>query len=192
MARTLRTFIAVPIVASAGLQEVHAALAGLSPAVRTTRLAQAHITLRFLGDIDADDVPAVTEALRAAADSTSASAPSQARLHRLGAFPNARRPRVVWVGLDSAGLLEVLAEKLEAALLAAGLPPRDKPFRPHLTLARINARPPQALRDLLAAHAETNFGPTPLDRAILYRSDLSRDGATHTPLAEATIGPSAR
>jgi 2'-5' RNA ligase len=98
-----------------------------------------HLTLRFLGDTPLDRLPAIRQAMDAAAMN---SQPFEVRLDGLGCFPNHSRPRVIWVGLaaagggDSAPLL-ALKTALDEALTPLGWPPEDKPFRAHLTLGRV-------------------------------------------------------
>ncbi len=136
---TIRAFIAIdlPPAVKAALGDLATTLAGGLPrgAVRWVRPEQMHLTLRFLGDTPADRLPAIYAAMDGVA---AGRAPFALRLTELGCFPNARRPRVVWVGLGGdAAALAALAAALNAALSGLGLPPEDKPFRAHLTLGRV-------------------------------------------------------
>jgi 2'-5' RNA ligase len=94
-----------------------------------------HYTLRFLGELEEGRVEA---ACRAAAQAVIGLAPFEAVLGAPGAFPDFRRPRVLWVGLDSGREpLELLARSLDEALRREGFGPPDKPFRAHLTVGRV-------------------------------------------------------
>lgn len=100
-----------------------------------------HVTLRFFGSVDT----VTYDRLLGAIDQSDLGAPIDIRLRGLGTFPNPERATVLWLGVEGEGL-DALAGQLEAAAQAAGLDPEERPFRPHLTLARI--RPPQSLRHL--------------------------------------------
>ncbi len=107
-----------------------------------------HVTLRFVGD--AGDV--ATDRLLAALDEEIDLDPLDVSIVGMGAFPRARRATVLWAGIHAAGL-EELAAQVEEACQAAGFPPEDRPFHPHLSLSRI--RPPADVTALLA----TPLGP---------------------------------
>jgi 2'-5' RNA ligase len=148
-----------------------------------------HITLRFLGGVPEDRMPAVMEAAEAVA---SQSAPFTLSLSGIGAFPGTRRPRVIWVGLhqDSGydALLTLFAD-LEECLTARGFPPEERAFSPHITLARTRDTISEAERRELGARLTdvavkaTVNGITPVDRLTVMRSDLARSGPAYTPLA---------
>jgi 2'-5' RNA ligase len=188
---TIRAFIAIDLPAEAkdALREVSAALGGLVPrgavgtaAVRWVRPEQMHLTLRFLGDTPDERLPAILAALDGVAGRH---APFALRLSGVGCFPNARRPRVVWVGLagEEAALL-ALKTDLDAALTPLGWPPEDKPFRAHLTLGRV--------KDEHAAANATwaaDVPPLPVPAAALHliQSDLRPDGPVYTILHTAQL-----
>jgi 2'-5' RNA ligase len=176
---TLRAFIAIdlPPDVKAALDRVAATLGGRVPrgAVRWVRPEQMHLTLRFLGDTPSDRLPGLTAALDTLA---AGHAPFTLRLTGVGCFPNARRPRVVWVGLgrEEQRLLALVAG-LEAALRPLGWPPEDKPFRAHLTLGRV--------KDERAAQGvdwATDVPPldVPVAAVHLIESQLRPDGPVYT------------
>lgn len=136
---TIRAFIAVhlPDAVKDALGEVAQALAGRVPhgAVRWVRPQQMHLTLCFLGDTAVDKLPAIMEAMDLAAGKH---APFAMRLEDVGCFPNARRPRVIWVGLaGDIAQLAALKSDLDERLTPFGWPSENKPFRAHLTLGRV-------------------------------------------------------
>lgn len=187
-----RLFVAIDLgeEARAALVAAQAACRKLALPVRWVDPAGAHLTLKFLGDTDADRVDALAAALRTV---VAAQEPFALRTGGLGAFPNARRPRVLWLGL--AGDLERLARlhrALEAALAGLGFPPEERPFRPHLTLGRFRegARPDR-VDDLAAVIAASSRWPAAsllVDAVRLMRSELGPGGARYTSLAVAPLG----
>jgi 2'-5' RNA ligase len=154
--------------------------------VRWARPETFHLTLRFLGDVPRADLPRLAAEVAAAVADV---APFELRLAALEAFPSPRRPRVVAARVEPEAPLAELARRVEAAVLRAGLPAEERPFRPHLTLGRVRDR---ALPDLAAA------GPLPPEpfrvaEVVLFRSELGSDGAVHTPRERLALeGPDPR
>lgn len=144
--------------------------------LRLTAVESLHVTLVFLGSRDEQLVGGVVAATRAAADGL----PAPMLVPRaLVALPP-RHPRVLALDLDDRdGRVQALQAAVESALAADGLHvPEKRPFRPHLTLARVrrggrapSGRFPDPLRESLAA-----------SEVVVYRSDLRPDGARYTPL----------
>jgi RNA 2',3'-cyclic 3'-phosphodiesterase len=136
-----------------------------------------HLTLKFLGDTRADTYARLRAAL-GAADLGPAFALA---FTSLGSFPAPARARVLWLGTGAgAGELAALAARVEAAAVSAGFAPEDRPFAAHLTLSRI--RPDADVRSLLAAVPPFDTRMT-VDRVVLFRSHLGRDGARYEALA---------
>lgn len=141
---------------------------------------QLHLTIRFLGEQDAAIVDALAgEVSRALRDR----APLTMRVRGLGTFGR----RVVWGALEPIEDVVALAADVEAAVQRAGLPAADRPFAPHVTLARLKRR------EGLAPYLRANAGAeTPLERwdaVTLYRSELGARGATHTALHRFELRP---
>jgi 2'-5' RNA ligase len=183
---TYRLFIAAALTS-----EVKAQLAGIQaqlgrerPPVKWVAPASLHLTLKFLGETDTDQVPSIAAAMRAA---LAAHRPVALCLAGVGAFPNVRRPSVLWAGIG--GALAALARihaDLDAALAELAIPRETKPFRAHLTLGRVRreARPEQQERLGRALVALPEIEPVAwvLDRVGLFRSDLRNDGPVYTEL----------
>jgi 2'-5' RNA ligase len=150
--------------------------------------ANLHVTLKFLGQIDPGRVPALTEALRAAA---APHAPFTLAVTGLGAFPTPGRPRVIWAGLaDAAGALRRLAGAVDAAAAALGVPAETRPFAAHVTLGRVReARRQPRLAEAL--ERPESFGALAVTRVCLMRSELSPRGARYTELAALPLGSGA-
>ncbi|MHB9025682.1 MAG: RNA 2',3'-cyclic phosphodiesterase [Armatimonadota bacterium] len=147
-----------------------------------------HLTLKFLGEVPEERIPAVAEVLHAVARRH---APFALTLAGAGGFPNLRRPRVLWVGVtDGAVELGELARELAEGLAALGFPREQRPFSPHLTLGRVKAPAGlDALRRRVEAHADDLFGTTRVAGIALFRSELSPQGARYTVLRTASFTP---
>lgn len=141
-----------------------------------------HLTLKFLGELPATQLPSLTAELQALARSTQ---PIPFSLGELGAFPNLARPRVLWVGLQAPPALAQLAAALEQRLLAHGFAAEPRPFTPHLTLARLR---PWASGAQVAsvAPALPAFSLPPrqstLSELTLFESQLKATGAVYNAL----------
>jgi len=103
----------------------------------------------------------------------------------LGWFPNARAPKIFWVGVKADGGLADLARHTDEAIARLGIPPEKRPFSPHLTLARIREQLPLArLRAAVAALPSEDFGEFAASRFHLFLSQPSPSGSVYTKLAE--------
>jgi 2'-5' RNA ligase len=166
--RAGRLFLGVPVsdaVRGALREHLGRAFPGGVPG-RAVVPANWHLTLRFLGDTDAEQHRRLAAALRAADRGPR----FEVELGGFGAFPRPRRAAVLWVGVDEgADGLRRLAALCEEAARAAGFAPERKPFSPHLTLARL--QPPRDVEDAVAA-APPFGGRMDVDAAVLFRSHL--------------------
>lgn len=167
-----------------------AAIEGLRPAARGVAWVapdNLHLTLKFLGGVDADRLGDVLAALAPAAAGV---APFDAVVRGLGAFPTAPRPRVIWAAVvEGAEALAALAARVDGALAALGFPRATRPFAPHVTLGRVRVpRREPALAAALAAGAARDFGRVRLARVSLMRSELSPRGSRYTELGSAPLG----
>lgn len=136
-----------------------------------------HLTLRFLGDVGEDFLPALRDLGAAVAAGI---APFDLPLERLGAFPHPGRARVVWAGptADSAPFA-ILAQRIEEDVQALGFPPERKLALPHVTLARL--RIPQDLAALVEGTALPALRAR-VSRITLMRSELRPHGPLYTPV----------
>jgi 2'-5' RNA ligase len=186
----IRAFIAVEIDDSVKEQLVamQIKLRQAGAEVAWVRPEAMHLTLKFLGDIPEDGVPALGAAL---GEIAARHAPFRITAIGLSAFPRVDRPRVVWAGItDGARELTALAEEIEAALEALGYPRSDKPFQPHLTLGRVKGGEHlDRLARAVAAAPDTPFGESDARAVRLMRSELLHDGPRYTVLAEARLVP---
>lgn len=151
-------------------------------AVRWVRPVQLHLTLRFLGDTAVAQLPALQEELAQLATRHGA---FSLRLNGVGAFPNRKKPRVIWVGLDGdLAVLWKMQAELEDRVVQLGWSREKRPFSPHVTLGRVkDAKQMQAL-DWQVDLAEISFGVTAVQ---LVQSELRPSGAIYTVLQLAQL-----
>lgn len=185
---TLRLFIALPLpdAVKAEIERIQNELRRVLPktSVRWAKSDQFHLTLRFLGNVEAPRVAELAEALRRACSGFPA---LQLRAERIGCFPDLRYPRVAWVWVhDEAEQLGVLQGKIESAVGRFAESKSEKKFTGHVTIARINGiKRPQAEALAKLAHALTDryFGEWTAGEVKLMRSELLQSGAVHSVLA---------
>lgn len=149
-----------------------------------------HLTLKFLGEIPEAQVEAVGAVVRRAA---SAVGPFVLEARGLGAFPNPRAPRVLWLGLHgepgAMDALQRLQAAVEEGVAGLGFQRDDRAFTPHLTLARVRDRGAAApLEQVLAADRDRVVGGFQADALALIKSELRPSGAVYTTLVEVPLG----
>jgi 2'-5' RNA ligase len=185
----LRTFIAVKIAQTAGLRRLHARLSDLGDRFRPVPADNLHVTLKFLGDTAEGQLPQVGAVVKRALEGQAA---IFVKLSGLGAFPDARRPTVLWIGLDEAQTLCRIASDLDRELAPLGFAPDRRAFQAHLTLLRIKSRPPDEFFSLLAEESATDFGMVRIDEVEFLQSELTRAGSRYTRLANFPLADSGR
>jgi len=149
--------------------------------VRWVRPEAIHLTLKFFGDVPESAVKAIAGVVGKAAAGV---APFSLEIGGAGVFPDQRRPRVLWLGMngDVPRLLS-FQQELEVGLGAIGFPAEERPFRPHLTLARIkSSRGLAGLERALEKGAEYGAGEFTASGIGLLRSELTPRGAIYTTL----------
>lgn len=153
------------------------------PPVKWVAPTGMHLTLKFLGEVDSERVPAIRAALNAVVRSRRAVA--ELRLAGVGAFPNLRRPQTLWVGVegDISSLMQ-LQQGIEQALVPLGFEPEGRPFRAHLTLGRVRQDATPEQRASLGTVIARLPAPPPVRWApgspILFQSTLTPSGAIYT------------
>jgi 2'-5' RNA ligase len=157
--------------------------------VRWVKSDSIHLTLKFLGDVSSDGVSQAAAALRRVAE---AHPPLTFRVQGLGCFPNARRPRVLWIGVhEKDGRLASLHEAIEIALDRLGYKREIRAFSPHLTLGRVRdeavASGAQGIAAGLAALSDTDLGTVEVSEVCLFQSELRPTGAIYTALERAAL-----
>jgi 2'-5' RNA ligase len=186
----IRAFVAVPLPGSL-LDELGALQRRLEKQVppRSVRWVQPtsiHLTLQFLGDTSAEELPAIREALAVVARNARA---CTFTVGGLGCFPNPRRPHVVWVGVqEPTGRLAALQDAVEEAMMHFGYRPEGRGFTPHLTLGRVqrraSSREATQVGETVTGTEVGQLAEVAADRFALIRSVLKPEGAEYTTLAE--------
>ncbi len=181
----MRSFIAieVPDNIKTAIEELSGRLRASGTKASWVKPDNIHLTLRFLGSIEERRVNLISERLNIEYRDV---APFTLRVSGVRTFPNVHKPSVVWVGLEPAeGPLAVTQEIAETAAIATGFPRETKPFRAHMTVARIRNK--LKLGNLIEAlESEKDFSTEPftVDTVALFSSDLTRNGSIYTKLGE--------
>ena len=150
------------------------------------RAENLHLTLKFLGEIEPGRVEALSSAASRAAQNTR---PFNLTIEGAGAFPPRGTARVLWLGIkDSSGELARLQNNLEDECAREGFKREERPFHPHLTLARIRA--PQGARELARLHQEAGFEAIEfaVTDLVVMRSELGPGGSRYTPVSRHEFG----
>ena len=183
----MRLFLAINVPAECR-QAIHGATEPLRRAAPTVAWVQEpllHLTLKFLGEQPDDRVGDIRGTLGAVA---ARHADLVMELEGIGAFPNFRRPRTVWMGVTPQPRLELLHHDIELAFGALGFEIEGRPFRPHLTLGRVKQPQDPALRELSRASTRIDFHEeVPVRSVDLMMSDLLPAGPRYAVLATAAL-----
>jgi RNA 2',3'-cyclic 3'-phosphodiesterase len=178
----IRAFIGVQIALEvrARISEAVAQLAPETSGIRWVREENFHFTLKFLGLIEEPQIEPISDALARAIYPFRRFTISA---KCLGVFPDIKRARVLWVGLEGSDM-PALAKSVESVLEPFGFPRENRSFRPHLTVGRW--RHPmgsqQQLEGKLKRWKNFEFGESAVDEVVLFQSVLKRDGAVYRPL----------
>lgn len=185
----MRVFVAVdlPERLRAELGELVSDLRDPGADVRWVDPDQMHLTLKFLGDTEPDEIEAVDQALRRAAGPVP---PTGCRLQGVGSFPHLRRPRVIWAGVEPEGEgLSELHEGIEGELVGLGFAREKRRFHPHVTLGRVKGGGgKEELAAAVESREELELGRFTVDEFQLYESELSPEGARYTVLSTYRLG----
>ena len=188
-AKSLRLFVAIelPDEVRRNLKRTIKTLkaAGADRGLRWVRPEGIHVTLKFLGSTNEDDLAGITSGLREAA---ALHAPFDLRSGELGSFGGRRNLRVIWVGVGGdTEALGSLAADVERAMAKAGFSAEARPYAAHLTLARVREDTPPAEREVLhriVTEQAVAMGPVfHVSECALMESTLQRGGAVYRALA---------
>ena len=145
-----------------------------------------HITLKFLGETPVDEIPAITEALKA---STEGLHPFDIKLANTGIFGSYYQPRVIWTGIDASDELLKLSAKVVSNLEAIGYLSDRQNFVPHLTLGRIKEIKDKAhFQEVLAHFSKFIYQTQHVTSFTLFESNLRKDGPEHIVIEEFILG----
>jgi len=179
----IRCFIAIDL--SAELKEMISQAQDLlkksGANVKWVKPSNIHLTLKFLGEIPEKKVEEVKEVL-----GTLSFEKTEVSVKSLGAFPNMKRPRVIWAGVEKgAEELKKISTVLEERLYTIGFKREKRSFKPHLTIGRV--RKPGKIKELMDAVdflKEFDAGVFIADEIIFMQSELKPGGAVYTPMAK--------
>jgi len=190
----LRTFIAIEIPARIqdAIAQSTASLRNALPRtlVRWVAPQNVHLTLKFLGDVSSTNLEQLAGSIQVKAASHTTFSMS---VGGLGAFPNPRRARVVWIGIEAPPVLESLRSGLEAAVAQLGYAPEGRLFSPHLTIGRLgqnlSASDNQFIRSALEAVKVGLLGTLRVEAVHIFKSDLRPGGPIYTRLYTLPLKP---
>ncbi|MGH7830304.1 MAG: RNA 2',3'-cyclic phosphodiesterase [Candidatus Binatia bacterium] len=178
----IRAFVAVRISPEVAdkIFEVQAELKRQLDGIRWVERENLHFTLKFLGAVGEDKIAPIIAALERAAGAVRS---FSIKARGIGVFPDIRRARVLWAGLDGKDLA-TLAQGVEAAFEPLGFPREKRTFTPHLTLGRWRDPVGQSdkLRHEIESWKDYEFGVSVIEEVILFRSVLKPQGAVYSPL----------
>lgn len=189
MAR-IRTFIAVDLAAGVRgrLTALQEELGRSGFGVKWTRADTLHLTLLFLGEVEELEVVSICRVVRQRARKHE---PFAVDVAGLGAFPNLRRPKILWAGLtDGVAELRALHADLEEGLLDLGCYRReDREYTPHLTLGRLSHDDrAEEWGTILAKYADWQGGSSPVDEVLVMASEMRRGGPEYSVLGRGSLG----
>ncbi len=168
-----RAFISVAVEANECLLNVWRELESSGDSLRMVKPGNLHITLKFLGDVDSSIDRSIIEVMEKALTGIN---PFKAEIRGMGAFPSENYIKVVWLGVDSSGMLEDISSRLVEGMKGLGFK-KDKGFQGHLTLARVrSARDKKKIKRIISANRDTIFLDFPVRSIELMKSTLTPTG----------------
>jgi len=177
-----RLFVAIPCPLTSNIQhaldELRAAQRDAASGLRVVDAATLHITLSFLGSVTVDRITQ----LQAALDNLHTLPAPQLVLEGVGHFSSA-----LWLGVAPNPALAKLAARCDASLRALGFELEERPFHPHVTLARLNPRPGFDCKAWCRTHRDTRWVEFAADRVLLYRSETFPEGARYSVIHTVTL-----
>ncbi len=175
----MRLFVALEIPSSVreNLADLLTSLRAVSPQTRWVRQGNLHVTLKFIGEVPQENLAGIQSALAGVRSDQ----PATLDFRGVGFFPDEKHPRVFWGGIEASPNLKILAAEIERATEKLGIPREQRPFSPHLTLARFEPpRLPEKLRTAIHEHAARDFGSLRTSQFHLIESKLKPSGAEYT------------
>ncbi|MCX8153112.1 MAG: RNA 2',3'-cyclic phosphodiesterase [Candidatus Bathyarchaeota archaeon] len=187
MSESVRSFIAFDVESSTVLNRISSVQNRLLQTGADLKLVEPqniHITLRFLGNLPFSMIEKVFEEMKHVKFT-----PFTMQLKGIGAFPDLRYPRVIWIGItEGADQLKAIVSQLEPRMRRLGFAPDSKGFSPHLTIARVRSGKNKVqLANFIVENANYEFGAVSAERLRLKKSDLTPKGPIYSTLKE--VGP---
>ena len=138
-----------------------------------------HITLLFLGNLEAERIPVIQNELQTVSKTWQ---PMTLKVHNMGAFPNEYHARVLWFGVQKKVELVGLQQDLASVFFNKGFSKDEYEFSPHITVGRI--RKTRSTRDLISPFVRKEFGNFLIDRLVLFESQKQNNLTVYLPLSE--------
>lgn len=179
----MRLFIAIDIPdrAKQQLQQLQDPNLG----VRWTSPGTMHLTLRFVGEVEK-----FSQKNQLVDELASIQVPSfEMTIKGLGYFPPRKQPKVVWAGIKQNNTLMKLQKSVEQACRSVGFDPEKRPYKPHITIARVKNVSKKEVNTFFNQHKRVRIEEIPVEEFILYESKLHPDGAIHSPLERFELDP---
>lgn len=182
--KTIRTFLAIelPEEIKTQLRNIQDRLKANVKGIRWTRLEGIHLTLKFFGSVSENDIANISGVV---AKKTKDVSPFTLNVGTVGAFPNFKRPRVIWLGISGeVESLSALQKEIDTGLETIGFQRETRAFRPHLTLGRIKS--PREVKGLskIIKEEKSDAGESFIAGGLtLFKSELTPKGAIYTKLA---------
>ncbi len=180
----LRAFIAIPLPAAVQqkISTLQQQLRALLPELKCVKTENLHLTLHFLGDQSEELLAEIGQNMLSIGQKKKN---FNVTVEGLGFFPNRRRPRILWLGIEPQDKLIDLHRQLTETLQSQGLNCEQRTYRPHLTIGRFKNNP--RTTEQLCPFLSQQCGNFMIDKMILFSSRLTPQGAIHTPLTEASL-----
>jgi 2'-5' RNA ligase len=185
----IRSFLAIelPKLILKKIEEVQRDLRSTRADVRWVNPEKIHLTLKFFGNIEESRIDPIFKSIEEPIRNTP---PYSIEVKGVGAFPQLRNPRVIWIGLvNGKEILTSFQKQIETQLEKIGFQTENRPFHPHLTLGRMkSSRGKEEMVERMEKHREEEFGDFQVERVILFKSDLKPSGPVYTLLREIKLG----
>jgi 2'-5' RNA ligase len=185
----IRSFLAIeiPRAIQKKIEEVQKDLRSSYADVRWVNPEKIHLTLKFFGSIEESRIEPIVHLIEGPVQNKSS---FFLKVQGVGAFPNLKNPRVIWMGLvDGKEVLTHFQKQLEEELKKIGFEPEERVFHPHLTLGRTkSSKGREELIGRIERHQEEEFGIFQVEKIILFKSDLRPTGPIYTSLRELKLG----
>lgn len=171
------------------ISEVQSQLTRSLTGIRWVVQENLHFTLKFLGAVEEEKI---TSIIKAVGRVVRPAQPFSLTAGGIGVFPDIRKPRVLWVGLEAQGL-QTLSQEVEAALEPLGFAPEKRGFKPHLTVGRWRnfTAKAQRLKEEIDHWKDQDFGQSRVEEVVIFQSILKPNGAVYSPLQIITLGTQA-
>ena len=177
-----RGFIAVDITPNPNINKLHNEIKQTGADVKLVEPQNIHITLKFLGDVEENHIDQIEQIIK---DSIDNIAPFTIKLKGTGVFPNENYIKVIWIGLEEAEKIAIIATTLDEGLSKLGFKKEKRAFSPHLTIGRVKtAKNKQELLRIINTKENVEFSEQNIHSITLKKSVLTPKGPIYTTIKE--------